>query len=68
MTDSHGARARAPIGQDFGAVDLKAMPKVLRRIVSAALAIAPRRVAAAFAASLGAAAASLTLPKLYGHA
>ncbi len=67
MTDSHGARARAPIGQDFGAVDLKAMPKVLRRIVSAALAIAPRRVAAAFAASLGAAAASLTLPKLYGH-
>ncbi|HEY5070814.1 MAG TPA: ABC transporter ATP-binding protein [Caulobacteraceae bacterium] len=44
------------------------MPRVLRRIVGAALRQAPGRVMVAVAASLGAAAASLTLPKLFGHA
>ncbi len=67
MSDSHGAAARAPIRNDAPTVDVKAMPRVLRRIVADALRLAPGRVAVAFAASLGAAAASLTMPKLIGH-
>ena len=44
------------------------MPRVLRRIVADALARAPKRVALAMAASLGAALASLSLPRLLGRA
>ncbi len=68
MSDSHGAAARAPIRNDAPTVDVRAMPRVLRRIVGAALAEAPGRVAVAFLASLGAAAASLTMPRILGHA
>jgi ATP-binding cassette subfamily B protein len=49
-------------------VDVKAMPRVLRRIVGKAFEQAPGRVALAFATSLGAALAGLTLPRLLGHA
>ncbi|MBV9996500.1 MAG: ABC transporter ATP-binding protein [Caulobacteraceae bacterium] len=49
-------------------VDVRAMPKVLRRIVRMALKAAPARVALAIGASLGASVAALTLPKLFGHA
>ncbi|HEV2365530.1 MAG TPA: ABC transporter ATP-binding protein [Caulobacteraceae bacterium] len=73
MTDPSGAAASA--SPDLNAsksaearVDFKAMPRVLQRIVGAALAEAPARVAVAIGASLGSAAASLTLPKLFGHA
>jgi ATP-binding cassette subfamily B protein len=59
---------RGPQGADFGSVDVKAMPRVIRRIVGTALVQAPRRVALAFAASLGAALASLMLPGLLGRA
>jgi ATP-binding cassette subfamily B protein len=68
MSDSQGARVRAPRRADSPPVDVRAMPRVLRRIVGAALVQAPRRVAVAMLASLGAAAATLTLPKLFGHA
>ncbi|MEO8812584.1 MAG: ABC transporter ATP-binding protein [Caulobacteraceae bacterium] len=44
------------------------MPRVLRRIVGAAFREAPRRVAVAMLCSLGAAAASLSLPHLFGRA
>jgi ATP-binding cassette subfamily B protein len=49
-------------------VDVKAMPRVLRRIVGKAFEQAPWRVALAFFTSLGAALAGLTLPRLLGHA
>ncbi len=49
-------------------VDVSAMPRVLRRIVADALAQAPGRVALAIGASLCAAIASLSLPRLLGRA
>jgi len=49
-------------------VDVSAMPRVLRRIVADALARAPGRVALAVSASLCAAVASLSLPRLLGRA
>lgn len=51
----------------FGQVDVKAMPGVLKRIIRLALRY-PGRVALAIGCSLGSAIASLTLPKLFGHA
>ncbi len=68
MSDSPGAAARAPFRNIAPEVDVKAMPRVLRRIVAAALKEAPTRVVVAFLASLGAAAASLSLPRLLGRA
>ena len=68
MADSHGARLRAPPTPDSRPIDVKAAPRVLRRIVAEALALAPGRVSLAIGASLGAALASLTLPRLFGHA
>ncbi len=68
MTDLSGAPSRAPPAADFGAVDVKAMPRVVRRIVAAAIAGAPARVGLAVAASLGAALSSLALPSLLGRA
>ena len=55
MTDISGAPPRVPQPADFGVVDVKAMPRVVRRIVAAAIAAAPGRVGLAVAASLGAA-------------
>ncbi|HEX2561199.1 ABC transporter ATP-binding protein [Phenylobacterium sp.] len=51
----------------FGQVDVKAMPGVLKRIIRLALHY-PGGVALAIGCSLGSAIASLTLPKLFGHA
>ena len=68
MTDFSGAPPRAPPAADFGVVDVKAMPRVVRRIVATALAESPGRVALAVVASLGAALASLALPRLLGRA
>ncbi len=68
MTDISGAPPRVPPPADFGVVDVKAMPRVVRRIVAAAVAAAPARVGLAVVASLGAALSSLTLPSLLGRA
>jgi len=74
MSEPHGARGRAPqtaVATRLNAdpsVDVKAMPRVLRRITATALREAPGRVAWAMLASLGAALAGLTLPTLLGHA
>lgn len=51
----------------FGQVDVKAMPGVLKRIIRLALRYRGG-VALAVGCSLGSAIASLTLPKLFGHA
>ena len=68
MTDLSGAPPRAPPAADFGVVDVKAMPRVVQRIMATAVREAPGRVALAVAASLGAAVASLALPALLGRA
>ncbi|MDB5483831.1 MAG: ABC-type multidrug transport system, ATPase and permease component [Caulobacteraceae bacterium] len=49
-------------------VDVRAMPRVLRRIAVEAVRQAPWRVVLAMGASLAAAVASLSLPRLFGHA
>jgi ATP-binding cassette subfamily B multidrug efflux pump len=49
-------------------IDVSAMPRVLRRIVIMAIKADPLQVAFAILCSLGAAAAGLTTPKLFGHA
>jgi ATP-binding cassette subfamily B protein len=49
-------------------VDVAAMPRVLRRIMAMAVKADPWRVVLAILCSLGAAAAGLTTPKLFGHA
>jgi ATP-binding cassette subfamily B protein len=49
-------------------VDVKAMPRVLRRITVKALRESPGRVTVAFAASVAAAVAGLMLPRLLGRA
>ncbi len=66
MSDPGPAPALSP--PDPVSIDLAAMPRVLRRIVGKALRLAPGRVSLAFAASLFAALASLSLPRLLGHA
>jgi ATP-binding cassette subfamily B protein len=68
MSDSQGAPARAPARPDSPPIDVRAMPRVLRRIVGAALVEAPGRVAIASVAILGMTAASLSLPKILGYA
>jgi ATP-binding cassette subfamily B protein len=68
VTDLSGAPPRAPPAADFGVVDVKAMPRVVQRIMATAVREAPGRVALAVAASLGAAVASLALPALLGRA
>jgi len=67
MSNMAGAEA-APISGEPVTLDVAAMPRVLRRIVGTAFAEAPARVVLAFAASLFAALASLSLPRLLGHA
>jgi ATP-binding cassette subfamily B protein len=68
MSDSRSGSAGGFAQVDPVAVDVKAMPRVLRRIVTKAARVAPGRVALAFVASLGAALAGLMLPRLLGHA
>ncbi|HSZ52367.1 MAG TPA: ABC transporter ATP-binding protein [Caulobacteraceae bacterium] len=67
MSDSRSGSAGG-FAQVDQVVDVKAMPRVLRRIVGKAFEQAPWRVALAFFTSLGAALAGLTLPRLLGHA
>src|SRR5690242_9761149 len=52
---------------DFGQVNLRAIPQVLPRILRLGLRY-PARASLAIACSLGAAVASLTMPKLFGAA
>ena len=54
--------------QENTSIDVTAMPRVLRRIAVEAVRQAPWRVVLTMFASLGAAAASLTLPTLFGRA
>ncbi|HZZ34465.1 MAG TPA: ABC transporter ATP-binding protein, partial [Caulobacteraceae bacterium] len=74
MSDSQGAQGGAPDSHsarprdDMPTVDVRAMPKVLRRIVVQAVVQSPGRVALAVGCSIGAAAAGLTLPRLFGRA
>ena len=68
MADSPGAPDRAPPETDRPVIDVSAMPRVLRRIAVEAARQAPWRVTMAVAASLAAAVASLSLPRLFGHA
>ncbi len=68
MAESHGAPARATAEPDSQTVDVSAMPRVLRRIAAEAVRLEPARVALAVAASLAAAVASLSLPRLFGRA
>jgi ATP-binding cassette subfamily B protein len=68
MFSSGGAAVSAPARPQSPSINVRAMPRVLRRIVVLALGASPWRVALAVAASLGSALAALTLPKLFGHA
>jgi ATP-binding cassette subfamily B protein len=68
MSPPPGDSIRAPIEPDDKAVDITAMPRVLRRIALEALRREPWRVALAVLASLGSAVASLSLPRLLGQA
>ncbi len=68
MSPSFGDGVRAPIAPDPKAIDVTAMPRVLRRIAGEAVKLEPARVAVAVGASLGAAVASLSLPRLFGGA
>jgi ATP-binding cassette subfamily B protein len=68
MSDFSGAAPRAPTDTEAPGIDVKAMPRVVRRIVATAIAESPGRVAFAVAASLGAALTSLALPGLLGRA
>src|SRR6185503_2106808 len=69
MSDSQGPpREGEPDRNSARPIDVKAMPRVLRRIVWLALKEALLRVLVAVGCSLGSAVASLTLPRLFGHA
>jgi ATP-binding cassette subfamily B protein len=63
-----GDGADALAEPDKRPIDVSAMPRVLRRIALEAARLEPWRVVLAMAASLAAAAASLSLPRLFGHA
>ena len=70
MTYGYGGAATAGVtikAEDLGKVDMRALPRVLPRILGLA-ARYPGRVALAIGCSLGAAVASLTLPRLFGGA
>jgi ATP-binding cassette subfamily B protein len=68
VTELSGAPPRAPPAAEFGSVDVKAMPRVVRRIMQAAVREAPGRVTLAVGATLASALASLALPLLLGRA
>lgn len=68
MSDSHPSqRGAGPSDSDPIKVDVSQMPRVLQRITALALRYRGR-MALAILCSLGAAVASLTLPRLFGHA
>ncbi|MFI4936010.1 MAG: ABC transporter ATP-binding protein [Caulobacterales bacterium] len=69
MTDSIGAPPGEPPSVEARPqIDVKAMPHILRRIVMMALKTDPLQVSLAVVGSLGAAVASLLVPRLFGHA
>src|SRR5580692_8432717 len=69
MSDSIGAPAGEPPDADARpTIDVKAMPHILRRIVTLALKTDPLQVVLAIACSLGSAVASLAVPRVFGHA
>ena len=68
MSESHPSRRGAgPSDSDPIKVDVSEMPRVLQRITALSLRY-PGRMAIAIGCSLGAAVASLTLPRLFGAA
>jgi ATP-binding cassette subfamily B multidrug efflux pump len=68
VTHSAPSDGAKPSPVDRPTVDVSAMPRVLRRIVGMTLRADPWQVALAVLASLGAAAAGLVTPRLFGHA
>jgi len=69
MSDHIPISGDPPVGRDGRPqIDLRAMPKVLQRIVVMTLKTDPRGVVVAMLCSLGAAAMGLATPKLFGHA
>src|SRR5580658_4975448 len=69
MSDSIGAPSGEPPNVEARpTIDVKAMPHILRRIVTLALKTDPLQVVLAIACSLGSAVASLAVPRLFGHA
>ena len=68
MTHPPPSGSAPPLPADRPTVDVSAMPKVLRRIVTMTLKADPWEVALAIACSLGAACAGLVTPRLFGHA
>jgi ATP-binding cassette subfamily B protein len=68
MTRTPSPRRDAASPADRPSIDVKAMPRVLRRIVIMAIKADPGLAALAILCSLGAAVAGLTTPKLFGHA
>src|SRR5450631_3368913 len=69
MSDSQGAPlGDSPIDTVRPTIDVKAMPHILRRIVLLALKVDPVQVILAVLGSLGAAVATLAVPRLFGLA
>lgn len=69
MTDSYGAPPGGPPSVETRPqIDVKAMPHILRRIVLMAFRMEPLQVALAILSALGAAVASLAVPRLFGRA
>src|SRR5215831_11698627 len=68
-----GGGGFAPTGGPAGVqvraqIDVRAMPHILRRIVTMAIKMDPWQVALAMGCALGAAVANLAVPRLFGHA
>jgi ATP-binding cassette subfamily B protein len=68
MSDPIGAPLGEPNVEARPTIDVKAMPHILRRIVTLGLQTDPLQVTLAIVCSLGSAVASLAVPKLFGHA
>ena len=68
MSDSQGAQGGAPEVTSTRPIDVKAMPRVLRRIVVMVLKQEPWQMALAVLCSLGAAVATLLVPRIFGEA
>jgi len=64
MSESHLTPSEAAAAKP--AIDVKAMPQILRRIVVMALKVDGRQVAVAMLCSLGAAVTTLIVPRLFG--
>jgi len=68
VTDFSPQSPAKSVDEDTPTVDVSAMPRVLQRIVLMAVKADPLQVSFAILCSLGAAAAGLAMPKLFGHA